>query len=43
MRYAYLVPDHQQSAIERLVPRKSMAVLKARSRTKTATDAGHTA
>ena len=43
MRYAHLAPDHQQSAVDRLVPTRSMAVLKGRSATKTATAAQRTA
>jgi len=37
MRYAHLAPDHQQSAVDRLVPRRAVAVIKGRSATKTAT------
>ena len=36
MRYAHLAPDHQQSAVDRLVPKRAMAVIKGRSATRTA-------
>ena len=36
MRYVHLVPDHQQSAVDRLVPKRAMAVIKGRSATRTA-------
>lgn len=43
MRYAHLAPDHQQSAVDRLVPNCDVAVSKRRTATRTATAAPRTA
>jgi integrase len=37
IRYAHLAPDHQQSAVDRLVLKRAMAILKGRSASRTAT------